>query len=148
MDTSLRNGLIAGLAATVVLSVLLVLKSMMGVMPALDPILMIASMMGMPVTMGWVGHFVICTILWGGLYALLYERLPGDNPVLKGVALATAAWLVMMIVLMPMAGAGIFGMSLGMMAPVMTLVMHVIFGAVLGGAYQALGQEGGTAAAT
>jgi len=41
----------------------------------------------------------------------------------------------MMVVLMPMAGAGLFGMSMGVMAPVMTLVLHLIFGAVLGWVY-------------
>ena len=39
---------------------------------------------------------------------------------------------------MPMAGAGFFGMQLGMMTPVMTLVMHLVFGAVLGGVYAML----------
>jgi hypothetical protein len=47
-----------------------------------------------------------------------------------------AAWLGMMIIVMPMAGAGLFGMNLGIMAPVMTLVLHVVFGAVLGAVYQ------------
>jgi hypothetical protein len=41
----------------------------------------------------------------------------------------------MMIVMMPMAGAGFFGSHLGMMAPVMTLVLHVIYGFVLGAVY-------------
>jgi hypothetical protein len=37
---------------------------------------------------------------------------------------------------MPMAGAWLFGMAMGLMAPVMTLVLHVIFGAVLGAVCQ------------
>jgi len=44
----------------------------------------------------------------------------------------------MMVAMMPMAGAGFFGMQLGMMTPVMTLVMHLVFGAVLGGVYAML----------
>jgi hypothetical protein len=43
-----------------------------------------------------------------------------------------AAWLMMMLVVMPMAGAGLFGLNLGMAAPMMTLMLHAIFGAVLG----------------
>lgn len=39
---------------------------------------------------------------------------------------------MMMVVLMPMAGVGLFAMSMGAMAPVMTLVLHLVFGAVLG----------------
>ena len=39
---------------------------------------------------------------------------------------------------MSMAGAGMFGMGLGMMAPVMKLVLHLIFSAVLGYRYARL----------
>jgi len=52
---------------------------------------------------------------------------------------AVVAWLMMMIVVMPMAGAGMFGLGLGMMAPVATLVLHVLFGQVLGRVYGLLG---------
>ncbi len=45
------------------------------------------------------------------------------------------AWIATMILVMPLAGAGLFGMNLGVAAPVMTLVLHVIYGAVLGGVY-------------
>jgi hypothetical protein len=51
---------------------------------------------------------------------------------------------MMMVAVMPMAGAGFFGMNLGIAAPVMTLMLHIIFGAVLGGVYGALqGREHG-----
>lgn len=33
---------------------------------------------------------------------------------------------------MPMAGAGLFGLKMGMMAPLMTLALHLIWCAVLG----------------
>ncbi|MEO8537343.1 MAG: DUF6789 family protein, partial [Betaproteobacteria bacterium] len=48
------------------------------------------------------------------------------------------AWFLMMVIVMPMAGTGVFGLDLGMMAPVMTLILHLIYGAVLGGVYGAL----------
>lgn len=43
----------------------------------------------------------------------------------------------MMITLMPMAGAGagLFGLKMGLMAPIATLILHWIYGAVLGGLY-------------
>ncbi|MEO6269444.1 MAG: DUF6789 family protein [Lautropia sp.] len=49
-----------------------------------------------------------------------------------GLAIGVGGWLVMMLTLMPMAGAGLFGMSFGAMASAMTLVLHLIFGAILG----------------
>jgi hypothetical protein len=42
---------------------------------------------------------------------------------------------MMMLVVMPMAGAGSFGLGLGIMAPLVTLALHIVFGLVLGGIY-------------
>ena len=147
MDTSkLRDGFIAGFVATIVLSVLLVLKNAMGVMPGLDPVAMLAAMMGMPAIMGWIAHFLIGTVLWGGIYALYHKSIPGDGHLVKGMVLGIGAWLVMMIIVMPMAGAGFFGMAFGIMSPVLTLIMHLIFGAALGLVYQSLASKSDAAA--
>lgn len=39
----------------------------------------------------------------------------------------------MMVMVRPMAGAGFFGLNFGISASVMTLMLHIIFGAVLAG---------------
>ncbi|THF67989.1 MAG: hypothetical protein E8G75_13720 [Sulfitobacter sp. SK025] len=132
---NISAGLIAGFVATVVLSILMIAKDMMGLMPELDVAAMIGAMMGASVAIGWVIHFMIGTIAWGGGFAILYSHIPGTGAVAKGIVFGIAAWLGMMVVVMPMAGAGLFGMNMGIMAPVMTLVLHVIFGAVLGAVY-------------
>lgn len=134
--TNIGKGMIAGFVATVVLSAIMVLKAGAGLLPALNVIVMLSKMAGAstPVA-GWVIHFLIGTVLWGGLFAWLDPQLPGGSHWLRGIVFATGAWLLMMIVLMPLAGAGLFGANLGIMAPVMTLVLHVIYGAVLGGVY-------------
>ena len=41
----------------------------------------------------------------------------------------------MMVFVMPMGGEGFFGIAGGIMVPIATLVLHLIFGAVLGGTY-------------
>ena len=136
-SSNLLKGMVAGFIATAVLSALMVMKSMMGAMPELDVIAMLSMMMGTSVTMGWVAHLMIGTVVWGGLFVWLAPYLPGGSYWLKGVTFGVGAWLMMMIAVMPMAGAGLFGMIFGMMAPAMTLVLHVIFGAVLGVVYGA-----------
>lgn len=142
MNIYIRS-MIAGFVATVVLSALMVMKGMMGLMPELDVIAMLGNMahdmMGFGgAGLAWLIHFMIGTVVWGILFALLYDILPGSGAVVKGVSFGVLAWLMMMFIPMPMAGAGLFGMTLGMMAPVMTLVLHIIFGAVLGGVFQVL----------
>jgi uncharacterized membrane protein YagU involved in acid resistance len=128
------KGVIAGFAATVVLSLLMMMKSAMGLMPELDIIAMLSAMMG--------SGFMIGSIVWGVLFAFLAPKLPGVSFWLKGVYFGIVAWVLMMVVVMPMAGAGFFGMKFGMVAPVMTLVLHLIYGAVLGGVYLALQNRG------
>jgi hypothetical protein len=78
--------------------------------------------------------------IWGVGFAIVSPYLPGPQW-LRGTIFAVCAWLLMMIVVMPMAGAGMFGRGLGMMAPVATLVLHVVFGAVLGGVYGLLSDK-------
>ncbi len=132
----LTNGIVAGTVATVVLSLMMVLKGMMGVMPKLDIISMLAGMMGASAIVGWIMHFMV-----GAGYGLAFSQinslLPG-NFVVKGIIIGILGWLVMMLMLMPMMGAGMFAMNMGMMAPVMTLLLHIIFGAVLGAVYNKL----------
>lgn len=135
--TNLKNGFLAGFIATAVLSVMMVAKAMMGVMPELDVVAMLSMMMGAPLIVGWLAHFMIGTLAWGGGFAVLYGAIPGGSAIVKGIVFGVAAWLAMMIMVMPMAGAGIFGMNFGIMAPMMTLVLHIIFGAVLGGVFGA-----------
>ena len=147
MSTTHRNiteGLIAGFVGTVVLSLLMVAKGMMGLMPEVNVIKMLTAVshqyLDTPVTpiIGWIAHFVIGTFLWGGLFTLfaIHWRMP--NFAAKGVVFATLAWLLMMIVLMPLAGAGFFGVKIGIDVPVSTLLLHWVYGGVLGSIYGAL----------
>ncbi len=135
---NIGKGVIAGFVATVVLSIVMLMKSAMGLMPKLDIISMLSGMMGSGPAMGWIAHFMIGSVFLGALFALFGPNLPGGSLWLKGVIFGVGAWLVMMVVVMPMAGAGVFGMNLGIAAPVMTFMLHVIYGAVLGGVYAAL----------
>jgi len=131
------KGMLAGFAATLVLSAIMFMKAMMGLMPELDVIGMLSGMLGTSPAVGWVVHFIIGTVFYGAAIALLAPSLPG-GPTVSGMILGAAGWLIMMVLIMPMAGQGLFGMNLGIMAPVMTLVLHLIFGAVLGWTYGTL----------
>lgn len=144
MQTNIAKGIIAGLVATAVLSALMVAKTMIGLMPQLNAIRMLSDMahefMGTPATpmVGWLLHAIIGSLLWGSLFALLVRVIPGATPAIKGMVFGTAAWLLMMVMVMPMAGAGLFAVKLGAGSPVATLMLHWVFGAVLGQAYARL----------
>lgn len=131
---NIGKGFVAGLVANLVLSALMVMKSAMGLMPELDVIGMLGGMMNTTRAVAWLVHFAVGIVIYGGAIALLAGSLPGGATG-SGVTLGVIGWLIMMIVIMPMVGQGLFGMGLGVMAPVMTLVLHLIFGAVLGSTF-------------
>lgn len=133
------RGILAGFIATIVLSALMFMKGKMGMMPELDIIAMLASKMGGDAMMGWIAHFMIGSLGYGLAFAVIGDKLPGGNFVGKGIVLGIIGWLVMMIVMMPMMGGQMFLMNMGIMAPMMTLILHIIFGAVLGFSYRKLG---------
>ena len=137
--TKAIRGISAGFAATMVLSVIMIAKSMMGLMPELNVIEMLSTTMKSAPAMAWLAHFMIGVLAWGGGFVLLSRALPGKTNLAKGISFGIAAWVVMMIVVMPMTGAGYFGLNIGMRAPAMTLMLHLIYGAVLGFVYGNLG---------
>lgn len=141
------RGLAAGAAATAVLSMLMLAKTMMGVMPELDVVSMLSTMMGASgnAALGWSAHVMIGVLGYGLAMALVGSRLPGLRAILKGVMIGFGGWLIMMAMLMPMAGAGYFGMAMGMMAPMMTLALHLVFGAALGAVYGLTARQGAAA---
>ena len=138
--SNLVKGIIAGVIATIVLSFMMIIKAKMGVMPELNVISMLAAMMGGGALVGWLIHFMV-GIGYGIGFSKINSLLPSNSFIFKGVMLGIFGWLVMMIILMPMMGAGIFAMKMGMMAPIMTLMLHLIFGAVLGFVYNHLKNE-------
>lgn len=140
----LPKGIIAGFVATIVMSVLMVIKKTSGLVPELDPIHMLSmtasQKMGLPETIliGWAMHFIIGAVIWGGLFAFINHLLPGKQQIIKGMVLGTIAWLLMMVAAMPANGAGLFGLNIGVIVPIIALMLHLIYGAVLGGTYHQL----------
>lgn len=132
------SGIVAGFIATVVLSILMVIKKNMGVEPALNPVSDIMQFLGTTnMIVGWVGHFILGSVVWGIIFVIIKNILPGKYW-WRGILYGIILWLVMMVIYMPVMGWGFFAMKLGGKAVVMTLVLHVIYGFVLGLVYGGL----------
>lgn len=133
-----NSGLLAGLAATIVLSVLMLGTSAIGLgVDAIEELRQLgATHFGLPDSpvVAWIAHAVIGVVLWGLVFAGTYETWPGA-PALKGAMFALMIWLLTMSMFMPMVGAGFFGTSIGLAAPVTTLVLYLVFGVVLGAVF-------------
>ncbi|QFU23065.1 hypothetical protein FM038_013505 [Shewanella eurypsychrophilus] len=140
----ISKGLIAGLIATVALTAIMMIKSTMGIMPDFNPVQILADTvtdtLGLSQTpvLGWFLHFGLGSVIWGLSFTTFNNILPGKSQVAKGLYLGVIAWGFMMLGLMPIAGFGMFGLLLSMKVPVMTLMLHLVFGFALGLSYKKL----------
>ncbi|HEX7026169.1 MAG TPA: DUF6789 family protein [Gammaproteobacteria bacterium] len=132
MNNKLKSGIIAGFVATLVISTLSLLTVIMGLIPPLDTVLLLSSALAVPVLVGWMIHFVIGAMLWGFGFGAFYTHLPGRSMAAKGTSLGVVVWLLMGLIVMPMAGVGLMGLDNGLMTPFLSLILHLIFGLVLG----------------
>ena len=139
--SDLIRGIVAGFLATVVITLLMAMRMAAGIMPWFNPIevmnLSVHTLLNVPPGQlaGWVIHFGVGSLIWGGIFGLLGPTLPGRSYAIRGLLFGTLAWFLVMVTLFPLAGSGLFGMGFGAIVPLTTLISHWIFGLVLGGAY-------------
>jgi uncharacterized membrane protein YagU involved in acid resistance len=117
------RGIIAGFLATLALSAVF------------DPIATLARMADvLPPTFAWVLHFTVGSLIWGAGFAVAHDHMRGPSWA-RGLLFGIGAWLVVMLTVMPLTRGGFFGLALGLATPVAMLLMHLIYGAALGGIY-------------
>lgn len=138
MMSRVKKGMVAGFAATVVVSLLEAINLLAGQWFTPFPG-MIAGLLGLPgnLLVGWIAHFVIGTLVLGGLFGMLCPRLPTDTPGTKGIAFAVTAFMVLMV------GVFLFDPRLlsganGFQTIAWMLVTNVVFGFVMGTTYARL----------
>ena len=127
------RAVMAGLAGTLVMTLVGVyLAPAMG-MPRMNPADMLAGAMGGSALLGWVGHLTIGVVLAVG-YGVVAGALPGPA-VARGALYGIAPFLLAQIAVMPMMGMPFFSGSVPMALG--SLVGHLVYGAVVGGIYGA-----------
>lgn len=135
MMSRVQKGLVAGLAATVVVSVIEAVNMTVGHWAVAFPQLLAVILQNPDnVMLGWIGHFVAGLGL-GAVFGLLCPRLPTDTPESKGILFAVGAFIVMGLLIAPIGGAGMFFMRAGFGTLAWMIVSHAIFGIVLGNVY-------------
>lgn len=142
MMSRVQKGLVAGLAATVAVSVLEVANLMLGPWAVSFPRLM-SVMLQTPdtIAVGWAAHLVVGTLVLGPLFGVICPKLPTDTPETKGILFAVAAFIVMGLTVAPLAGmvgqrpVGVFFMLAGFGTFAWMIVTHAVYGIVLGNVY-------------
>lgn len=130
MNNKLVRSIVAGIAGTVVMTIIMKVGGMMG-MPKMDPPGMMANLLGAAMPVGFVIHFLI-GITWGAVFVYLFNPKVGiSNPILKGIVFGLVAFVFAMIGMKTM---GISAAPEGtpMIKSVMAaLVGHMFFGIVV-----------------
>lgn len=139
MRSRVQKGMIAGFAATVAISLLEAINLLIG--PWFDPFPgVVAYMIGMEgnLMVGWIAHFFVGTVVFGGLFGILCPRLPTDTPETKGILFAVALWVLMMVGIFLLGDPTMFSGSAGFGTVAWMLATHALFGIVLGNVYARL----------
>lgn len=131
--TDIYKGILAAFIATVVMSFIIVLKTIFGIMPDFSVIKDLSAYVGMPdnLLVGWLVHFIIGTFFWGVFFAILVPIIPGAFW-LKGFYFGIFAWLLMMFIFMPATDHGLFAAKLGFPVTIATLILHLVHGVIMG----------------
>lgn len=126
------SSIIGGVAATVILSIIMFLKINMGYIPRFNVIADISSIAGVQTQLlGWAVHLVLGILIWGLLFGLIGDWFKGPY-FIKGIQFGVLLWLLMMIIYMPITQNGFFAAKLGLNVVITSLVFHLIYGLFLG----------------
>ena len=136
MDKNIGKGLLAGLVATIAMTMMMYMAPKMG-MPKMDVAGMLSGMMGMPWAVGMGIHLMNGVLVFPFIYIfVLHGKLPGPG-FGKGIIWGTILFVVAQVMIMPMAGAGFFSANspAPMMSVMGSLMGHMVYGGILGKIY-------------
>jgi hypothetical protein len=140
----LGKGLLAGLVATAAVALLVFLKDALGLFPEFNVIEFFAKMTGSTgPAAGWM-LLLISGVVLGVCFAVLDARVeihPSTNEPIRGVLFGVLIWLALMLAFMPAYGGGLFGMDIGIGAPITLFVITVVHGFLSGLIYGRLNPE-------
>ncbi len=130
MTSKITQAIIAGIVATIVFTIVTLIAPMMG-MPKMNPPAMLSMMMGFPIVVGWIIHFMI-GIIFAVAYAFFFINMVKgiDSKLLRGIIFGIAAFIFAQIMLAimgtiwpspPMEGSP-------MLILIGSIIGHIIFG--------------------
>lgn len=95
-----------------------------------------------------VGFAIGLHLLYGGIFGALLTVTTRPVTIWKGLGLGILLWAITQVLVLPLLGWGVFGSAITPKIAVMTLVLHLVYGATLGFALSRSTPGAGTASAT
>ena len=137
VDSSrLARGFGWGIVATIGMSTLMIIGYVSGRAPMPRPIpeAIALTLLGdgapkpLVRVLGVSAHF-----LYGGTFGAVLATIARPVTIKKGVGLGIGLWALMGIVVLPFLGWGLFGTAITPAIAVATLILHLVYGTLLGG---------------
>lgn len=129
MNNKIQRTILAGIIGTAIMTIVMVVAPMMS-MPKMSPPQMLAGMLGMPVVVGWIMHFMIGIIFAFAYTYVIAPKVKVSNHFIKGALFGVIAFIFAQIMM------GIMGMIMPMpkmegsmiLTAMGSLIGHIIFG--------------------
>ena len=124
-----------GVVATVGMSIPMIIGTASGVAPMPEPIpkAIVTSVLGKELSILLIILLAAGSHLaYGGIWAALLSQLTDRVTIWKGLGLGVFLWLLMQVVVLPLIGWGLFGAAITPKIAAATLVLHLIYGALVG----------------
>ena len=124
MNSKISKSIVAGVIGTALMSLVMFVAPMMGI-PKMSPPDMLAGMMGMPIIVGWVMHFMIGIIFAFAYTYLFAPKVKISNLFLKGATFGFVVFIFAQIMLAIM----------GVMLPIPKMegsIMLIMTGSIIG----------------
>lgn len=108
MKTKIQKAIIGGTTGSLVMTIIMLVAPMMG-MPEMNPAEMLSEMMGVPIFLGWIMHFMTGVIFAMGYVFFLSQLLNKINSrIIKGAAFGIVVFIfaqIMMVIIESVMGA-------------------------------------------
>lgn len=75
---------------------------------------------------------IVLHLLTGSLWGVVYWFTVPIKSVFSGLLFATIPWFLMMVLVLPVLGQGLFGSKINRYVPEVYLILHAIYGLMLG----------------
>ena len=133
MKQEIKKAVYGGIVGTVVMTAMtMYIAPLMTGMP-MDIAEMLGGMIG-GYAMGMIAHIIMGVVVFPLAYVLLVYVFQPSSRFLSGLIFGVALWAAAVLVVMPMAGAGMFMVNIGgAMAVMASLMGHLVYGGLLGG---------------
>lgn len=136
MDTRhLAIGFGWGVVATIAMSIPMILGMITGMAPMPEPIpkAIVVKVVGEGIPKPLVMLLAAGShLVYGGFWGAVLSALTRPVTIWKGIGLGILLWFIMQVAVLPFLGWGLFGSSITPRIAIATLVLHLIYGAVLG----------------